>query len=147
MGMGRNSSRIATRRIANYNGDELDQLIEQTGLISSNRLPEHSKASSVSNNSNANSDDLMSIINSVATANNHSSTEHSSSLDSNFSSYSNSFSSNNDSLKPPNAKKKRVQNAKNLNSISLSKPVAQIQFNLSQGKSTNLLPNSNATSN
>lgn len=31
--MGRSSSRIATRRIANYNGDELDQLIEATGII------------------------------------------------------------------------------------------------------------------
>ena len=33
MGMGRSSSRIATRRIASYNGDELDQLIEATGII------------------------------------------------------------------------------------------------------------------
>ena len=33
MGMGRNSSRVASRRIANYNGDDLDQLIESTGMI------------------------------------------------------------------------------------------------------------------
>jgi hypothetical protein len=47
MGMGRSSSRIATRRIANYNGDiELDQLIEATGMI-----PNHHR----SNNSNSNS--------------------------------------------------------------------------------------------
>ncbi len=47
MGMGRSSSRIATRRIANYNADiELDQLIEATGMI-----PNHHR----SNNSNSNS--------------------------------------------------------------------------------------------
>ena len=47
MGMGRSSSRIATRRIANYNGDiELDQLIQATGMI-----PNHHR----SNNSNSNS--------------------------------------------------------------------------------------------
>ncbi len=52
MGMGRSSSRIATRRIANYNGDiELDQLIEATGMI-----PNHHR----SNNSNSNNNDSSS---------------------------------------------------------------------------------------
>jgi len=96
MGMGRNSSRIATRRIANYNDDEFDQLIEATGLIPNSRYVEptnasntstalnvnsqsstsssSSSSSSVNNNNNINintnntDDHLMSIINAVATA-------------------------------------------------------------------------------
>jgi hypothetical protein len=95
MGMGRSSSRIATRRIANYNDDEFDQLIEATGLIPNSRYVESSNtnnttsalninsqsstssstsSSSVNNNSNTNNnntdDHLMSIINAVATASN-----------------------------------------------------------------------------
>jgi hypothetical protein len=172
MGMGRNSSRIATRRIANYNGDELDQLIEQTGLLP-NRYVEQPRASSVSNvnyNSNnnnnnnnnntatTNNDDLMSIINAVATANTKPENDNStfnflsinnSSSDSNFSSYSNSFSGSN-SLKPPNAKKKRIQNSKSLNSSSnMTKPIAhaQVQINICQENTTTLIPNPNSASN
>ena len=148
MGMGRNSSRIATRRIANYNGDELDQLIEQTGLLP-NRYVDQPRSSSINVNANSNAntttvtnnDDLMSIINAVATANTQPENEistynflsiNNSSSDSNFSSYSNSFSSSN-GLKPPNAKKKRIQNAKSLTSSSVNtKPIAQIQINLNQ---------------
>lgn len=101
MGMGRNSSRIATRRIANYAGDDLDQLIESTGYIqnystnsysngNSNKnqtlpivppVPTHSTVlsnsqnpgesqSTVSQKTLSGQDDLMSIINSVATASN-----------------------------------------------------------------------------
>ncbi len=47
MGMGRNSSRVASRRIANYNGDELDQLIESTGM-----LPNHQRFFTNNNNNN-----------------------------------------------------------------------------------------------
>lgn len=51
MGMGRSSSRIATRRIANYNGDvELDQLIEATGMI-----PNHHRSASSANANNTSS--------------------------------------------------------------------------------------------
>jgi hypothetical protein len=68
MGMGRHSSRVATRRIANYNGDELDQLIEATGYITK---ASSSLTNSVVSNSKVNNvtqdNDLMSIINAVAT--------------------------------------------------------------------------------
>ena len=81
MGMGRSSSRIATRRIANYNDtanyNELDQLIEATGLIPNHH--HHSNNNTNNNRSNdsyqtnvitakTNDNDLISIINSVATA-------------------------------------------------------------------------------
>ena len=115
----------------------------------------------VNANSNANTttvtnnDDLMYIINAVATANTQPENEistynflsiNNSSSDSNFSSYSNSFSSSN-GLKPPNAKKKRIQNAKSLTSSSVNtKPIAQIQINLNQENTTTLVQNSNTSS-
>ncbi len=93
MGMGRNSSRIATRRIANYAGDELDQLIEASGYIpnySSNNNNTKNNSNVVDQkiinesgtsqtkleysqllmNTDSKTDDLISIINSVATASN-----------------------------------------------------------------------------
>jgi hypothetical protein len=162
MGMGRNSSRIATRRIANYNGDELDQLIEATGLIS-NRYVENTKTLSLPNASSSappptnttRSDDLMSIINAVATATTlpqstrtTNEVSNNSFVDNNeFSSCSSSSSyaaTNVANLKPPSAKKKRVQNAKSSSSISSSssKTISQVQEN-----SVNLLQNSQSTSN
>lgn len=112
MGMGRNSSRIATRRIANYNGDELDQLIEATGLIPNPRYeqtshPATSKANSSSVITTSQEDDLMSIINAVATANEsiNASSSSSSLIDIELSSSSSSCSNNYSSLKPPTAKK------------------------------------------
>jgi hypothetical protein len=92
MGMGRNSSRIATRRIqvANYANDDLDQLIEDystsyTSIVgkgqsasvgsNSNSLSNHSNLTPLKSESELKTvtvqaypdDDLMSIINSVAT--------------------------------------------------------------------------------
>ncbi len=88
--MGRNSSRIATRRIANYAGDDLDQLIEATGYIP-NYSSTYAGAKSLASVAEigqagakldynqlalstettlAKTDDLISIINSVATASN-----------------------------------------------------------------------------
>ena len=132
MGMGRNSSRIATRRIANYNGDELDQLIETTGLLP-NRYVEHPKTVPSANTTH--NDDLASIINAVATASTASArindgTQFSSSNNSDvdFSS-SSSFATN---LKPPTAKKKRLQNNKS-NSMPAAKPIAQVQISISSG--------------
>lgn len=107
MGMGRSSSRIATRRIANYNGgDDLDQLIESTGLIPN---PAYQKSAT----NQQQDDDLMSIINAVATANSEGinpSSSSSSLIDIEVSSSSSSSVSNNQaSLRPPSAKKKRLQ--------------------------------------
>lgn len=108
MGMGRSSSRIATRRIANYNGgDDLDQLIEATGLIPN---PAYQKSAA----NQQQEDDLMSIINAVATANSEGinpSSSSSSLIDIEVSSSSSSSLSNNNqaNLRPPSAKKKRIQ--------------------------------------
>ncbi|CAF0865467.1 unnamed protein product [Brachionus calyciflorus] len=107
MGMGRNSSRIATRRIANYNGgDELDQLIEAHGLLPN---PSYNKTST----NQTRDDDLMSIINAVATANSeaiNASSSSSSLIDIELSSSSSSSVSNNySSIKTHSAKKKRIQ--------------------------------------
>lgn len=107
MGMGRSSSRIATRRIANYNGgDDLDQLIEATGLIPN---PAYHKSASNQHQE----DDLMSIINAVATANSEGinpSSSSSSLIDIEVSSSSSSSVTNTQpNLRPPSAKKKRLQ--------------------------------------
>ena len=138
MGMGRNSSRIATRRIANYAGDDLDQLIESTGYIqnySSNYSS--SKAQSASTNSNSNntsstienqktetetkpnstsqstgSNDITSIINSVAT--------------------NKSNESNGSSTKAPTAKRMKTKKV-------LSNPSTSI---LSEMSSANVINNS-----
>lgn len=149
MGMGRSSSRIATRRIANYNDDEFDQLIEATGLIPNSRYVEStntsntstvlnvnsqsstssssSSSSSVNNNNNNNTDDhLMSIINAVATASNNQDSQiynNSSSqslVDIDFSSNSSSSSNNTNYFKPPVAKKKRIHYSKSNSSLSSS---------------------------
>ena len=109
MGMGRSSSRIATRRIANYNGDELDQLIEATGLIPNRNYSEPTITSSSSSTNITNDEDIISIINAVAT----SETANSTTIDIDMSSGSSSSCSfTNNGLKPPNAKKKRLQNSK-----------------------------------
>ena len=108
MGMGRSSSRIATRRIANYNGgDDLDQLIEAAGLIPN---PAYQKSTA----NQQQDDELMSIINAVATANSEGvnpSSSSSSLIDIEVSSSSSSSLSNNNqaNLRPPSAKKKRLQ--------------------------------------
>lgn len=117
-----NSSRIATRRIANYAGDELDQLIESTGYISnyssSSNGGSSSKNNATSDNTGSkhtlgslsdsnnitesskktNSDGLMSIINAVATATN--------TMNDTTKSIGSSFVTN---LRPPSAKKLKTK--------------------------------------
>ena len=150
MGMGRSSSRIATRRIANYNGDELDQLIEATGMI-----PNHHRSNDSYSSSKTNDNDLISIINSVATASSlplnseqmHASSSCSSVVDVDVSSNSSSCSTtNNSNLKPRAAKKRKAQ--KMLNNINLQPaiPVMNVTTNASNN-STTKANNNNGTAN
>lgn len=167
--MGRSSSRIATRRIANYNDtanyNELDQLIEATGLIPNHH--HHSNNNTNNNNNNRSNDsyqtnvitaktndnDLISIINSVATATmpnseaiNPTSSCCSSVVDIDVSSNSSSCSinnnnnnSNNSSIKQRAAKKRKTQ--KNLTNLLPVAPTGSnnnsIQLSTNVNNSTN----------
>ena len=115
MGMGRNSSRIATRRIANYNGDELDQLIEATGYVTSSRSSAAVAASKIP--ALTHDDELMSIINAVA---------------SNLPPNNSLLATGN--LKPPTAKKKRIQ--KSTSSLVSANATAQTTFNTNSSSSS-----------
>jgi len=181
MGMGRSSSRIATRRIANYNDtanyNELDQLIEATGLIPNHHHNHHSNNNNNNNNrtndsyqtnvitAKTNDNDLISIINSVATATmpnseaiNPTSSCCSSVVDIDVSSNSSSCSinnnnnNNNSSIKQRAAKKRKTQKnltnslpvaptGSNNNSIQLSTNVNNSTNNKSNGSNLRTIIN------